>query len=93
MALPHRLDLITQRMAANEFETRIEVPQLTLLMAALQKVANRVFSGLVIAGLLVASAMLMQWHRGLGLFGFLLSGILGVYMVLTILWSDRRDRE
>jgi hypothetical protein len=29
-------------------------PQLTLMMEALQKVANRVFSGLVIAGLLVA---------------------------------------
>jgi predicted unusual protein kinase regulating ubiquinone biosynthesis (AarF/ABC1/UbiB family) len=91
MALPHRLDLITSRMAANEFETKIDVPQLTLLMAALQKVANRVFSGLVLAGLLVASAMLIQVRRGLGTAGFILAGVIGVWMVLAILWSDREN--
>ncbi|HEX4682350.1 MAG TPA: AarF/UbiB family protein [Gemmatimonadaceae bacterium] len=89
MALPHRLDIITQRMAANEFETRIDIPQLTLMMQALQKVANRVFSGLVLAGLLIASAMLIQVRRALGTAGFILAGVIGVWMVLSILWSDR----
>jgi len=89
MALPHRLDLITARMASNEFETKVEVPQLTLMMEALQKVANRVFSGLVLAGLLVASAMLMQYHRALGTAGFVFAGVLGAWMVLAILWTDR----
>jgi predicted unusual protein kinase regulating ubiquinone biosynthesis (AarF/ABC1/UbiB family) len=91
MSLPHRLDLITARLAANQFETRIDVPQLTLLMAALQKVANRVFSGLVIAGLLVASAMLIPSRRALGTAGFILSGAIGLWMVLSILWSDRQN--
>jgi predicted unusual protein kinase regulating ubiquinone biosynthesis (AarF/ABC1/UbiB family) len=91
MSLPHRVDLITQRMAANEFETQLQVPQLTLLMAALQKVANRVFSGLVIAGLLVASAMLIPSRRVLGTAGFILSGVIGLWMVLAILWSDREN--
>jgi ubiquinone biosynthesis protein len=94
VALPHRLDLITARMASNEFETKVEVPQLTLMMEALQKVANRVFSGLVIAGLLVASAMLMAYRRVLGTAGFVFAGVLGVWMVLAILWSDRgKDRK
>jgi ubiquinone biosynthesis protein len=94
MALPHRLDLITERMAANEFETKIEVPQITLMMEALQKVANRVFSGLVLAGLLVASAMLMQYRRALGTAGFVFAGVIGAWMVLSILWSDReKDRK
>ena len=88
-ALPHRLDVISQRMAANEFATRVEVPQMVLLMQALQKVANRVFSGVVLAGLLVASAMLMPYRRGLGTFGFVLAAAIGVWMVLTILWGDR----
>ena len=93
MALPHRLDLITSRMASNEFETRIDVPQLALMMKALQKVANRVFSGLVLAGLLVASAMLLPYRRLLGTAGFVLAGAIGVWMVLSILWSDRgKDR-
>ena len=93
MALPHRLDLITARMAANEFETRIEVPQVTLMMEALQKVANRVFSGLVLAGLLVASAMLMPYRRSLATAGFVLAGVIGIWMVLSILWSDRSKRR
>ena len=28
MALPHRLDSITSRLASNEFETQIDVPQI-----------------------------------------------------------------
>jgi ubiquinone biosynthesis protein len=91
MTLPHRLDLITSRMAANEFETRIDVPQISLMMTALQKVANRIFSGLVLAGLLVASAMLLPYHRSLGTSGFVLAGVIGLWMVLSILWSDRKN--
>jgi predicted unusual protein kinase regulating ubiquinone biosynthesis (AarF/ABC1/UbiB family) len=89
MALPHRLDIITSRMASNEFTTRIDVPQLTLIIEGLQKVANRVFSGLVLAGLLVASAMLIPYRRALATWGFVLAGAIALWMVLTILWSDR----
>jgi predicted unusual protein kinase regulating ubiquinone biosynthesis (AarF/ABC1/UbiB family) len=89
-ALPHRLDLISQRLANNEFSTRVEAPQLTLLTEALQKVANRIFSGAVLAGLLVASAMLLPHQRVLGTVGFVLAGAIGLWMVLSILWSDRR---
>jgi predicted unusual protein kinase regulating ubiquinone biosynthesis (AarF/ABC1/UbiB family) len=89
-ALPRRLDVITQRLAAGEFETRVEVPQVVLVMQALQKVANRVFTGVVLAGLLVASAMLMPYRRSLGTWGFVLAGALGLWMVASILWTDRR---
>jgi predicted unusual protein kinase regulating ubiquinone biosynthesis (AarF/ABC1/UbiB family) len=89
-ALPHRLDLITQRLANNEFATRVDVPDLELLTKALQKVANRIFSGAVLAGLLVASAMLISERRALGTVGFVLAGVIGLWMVLSILWSDRR---
>ncbi|HEY6829873.1 MAG TPA: AarF/UbiB family protein, partial [Gemmatimonadaceae bacterium] len=89
MALPHRLDIITARMASNEFSTRIDVPQLTLMMEGLQKVANRIFSGLVLAGLLVASSMLIPYRRALATWGFVLAGAIAIWMVLAILWSDR----
>jgi hypothetical protein len=59
------------------------------MMQALQKVANRVFSGLVLAGLLVASAMLLPYRRVLGTAGFVLAGAIGLWMVLAIMWSDR----
>ena len=89
MSLPHRMDIITERMASNEFELKLDLPAVPLLTEALQKVANRVFSGTVLAGLLVASAMLLPTRRTLGTVGFVLSGALGLYMVLSILWSDR----
>jgi ubiquinone biosynthesis protein len=89
--LPRRLDLITERLANNEFETQIDIPQITVLLNGLQKVANRVFSGLVLAGLLVASAMLLPYRRALGTFGFVVAGVLAFYMVISILWGDHRD--
>jgi len=91
-ALPHRLEVITQRLATGQFETRVEVPQLVALMNGLQKVANRIFSGLVLAGIVVASALLMPHWRTLGTAGFIVAGLLGLYMVVNILLSDRRGR-
>ena len=88
-ALPHRLDQITQRIADNDLGARVDVPQLPALIVALQKVANRVFSGLVLAGLLVASAMLLPYWRTLGTVGFIIAAVLALYIVLTIMVSDR----
>ena len=93
MALPHRLDLITSRLAANELAFGIEIPQLTLMMLALQKVANRVFCGLILAGLLVASGMIYPYARSLGLMGFVLAAVIGIWMVLAILWGDRERKR
>lgn len=93
MALPHRLDLITERIAANELEAKIQVPQLLDVMTGMQKVANRIFSGLVVGALIVASAMLMPYRRSLSTAGFVLSGVLGLWMVLNILWTDRRTAK
>lgn len=89
-ALPHRLDLITSRLANNEFQARLDVPQVAHLLEGTQKVANRVFTGLVLAGLLVSSGMLLEYHRTLGTTGFLIAGGLALYMVISILWNDRK---
>ena len=89
-ALPRRLDQITTRLANNELSTHVDVPQLPSLIVALQKVANRVFSGLVLAGLLVASAMLMQYWPRIGLSGFVIAAVAALYIVFTILVSDRK---
>jgi len=90
-ALPHRLDLVTQRLASGDFETRINVPQLTVLLNGLQKVANRVFSGLVLAAIIVASAMVISTRRTLGTWGFILAGAVSAWMVISIWWGDRKD--
>jgi ubiquinone biosynthesis protein len=88
--LPHRLDVITQRMAANDFGFRVDAPQLTLLMKGLQRIANRIFSGLVLCGLLIASAMLHPYRPTIATSGFIVAGVLALYMVVTIILSDRK---
>jgi predicted unusual protein kinase regulating ubiquinone biosynthesis (AarF/ABC1/UbiB family) len=89
--LPHRLDQITKRLADNDLSTHVDIPQLPALIVALQKVANRIFSGLVLAGLLIASAQLLPYWKTLGTTGFVIAAVLGVYTVLTIMVSDRRN--
>jgi len=69
------------------------VPQLTVLLNGLQKVANRVFSGLVLAAIIVASAMLIDTRRTLGTWGFILAGAVSAWMVLAIWWGDRKKKR
>jgi predicted unusual protein kinase regulating ubiquinone biosynthesis (AarF/ABC1/UbiB family) len=88
-ALPHRLDVITKRLADNDLEARVDLPQVGVLLEGLQKVANRVFTGLVLASIIVASAMLLPERRMLGSWGFVIAAGLALYMVISILWSDR----
>ncbi len=92
-ALPHRLDVFTQKLVSDDFAVRVDTPQLGSLLGGLEKVANRIFTGLVLGGLLVASGLLMQYQAGLGMFGFLLAGVIGMWMVVTIMIGDRKGRK
>ena len=92
-ALPHRIDVITQKLISNDFAVRVEAPQLGSLLLGLEKVANRIFTGLVLGGLLVASGLLMAYQRSLAMIGFVIAGALGLWMVFAILIQDRRSRK
>jgi ubiquinone biosynthesis protein len=92
-ALPHRIDVFTQKLVSNDFAVRVDTPQLGSLLLGLEKVANRIFTGLVLGGLLVASGLLLQYQRRLGTIGFIIAAAIGLWMVLTILVQDRRSRK
>jgi len=92
-ALPHRLDVFTQKLVADDFAVRVDTPQLGSLLLGLEKVANRIFTGLVLGGLLVASGLLMAYQRSLGILGFLIAAAIGLWMVARILISDRGSRK
>ncbi|MDQ6830703.1 MAG: AarF/UbiB family protein [Gemmatimonadota bacterium] len=91
--LPRRIDQITAKMAADEFAFRLDTPQLPLLLQGLQKVANRIFSGLVLCGLFIASAMLLTVHPALGTAGFVIAAAIGLWMVISILVTDRNTQK
>ena len=89
-ALPRRLDTITEKMSRNDFAFRIDTPQLPMLLKGMEKIANRIFVGLVLAGLLIASSTLLQYWRTLGMVCIVIAAGLGLWMVATVLINDRR---
>ena len=92
-ALPHRIDIMTQKMASDDFALRVDAPGLGPLMKGMEKIANRIFTGLVLGGLLVASGLLLQYQRSLGTIGFVVAAAIGLYMILTILITDRKTSK
>jgi predicted unusual protein kinase regulating ubiquinone biosynthesis (AarF/ABC1/UbiB family) len=89
-ALPRRLDTITERMSRNDFAFRIDTPQLPMLLKGMEKIANRIFVGLVLAGLLIASSSLLQYWRRLGVVCIVIAAGLGLWMVATVMINDRK---
>ncbi len=89
-ALPRRLDTITEKMARNDFAFRVDTPQLPMLLKGMEKIANRIFVGLVLAGLLIASSSLLQYWRRLGMVCIAIAAGLGLWMVVTVLVNDRK---
>jgi predicted unusual protein kinase regulating ubiquinone biosynthesis (AarF/ABC1/UbiB family) len=92
-ALPRRLDVITERMARNDFAVRVDTPQLADLLQGMQKIANRIFSGLVLAGLLIAGSSLLQYWRKLGIVAIAIAAGLGLWMIASILVNDRKKER
>ena len=91
-ALPHRIDVLTEKLAANDFAIKMEVPQVPMLLDGMQKIANRVFMGLVLAGLLVASGLLLPYWKTVGTIGFGIAAVIALYMMVSILIIDHKDR-
>ncbi|HEY3076770.1 MAG TPA: AarF/UbiB family protein [Burkholderiales bacterium] len=99
--LPGRVNRILDRLADNEFSVKVDAIDEAQLMEGLQKVANRIATGLVLAALIVGAALLMRVETSFRLFGypglaillFLAAAIGGIWLVGTILVNDIRARR
>jgi predicted unusual protein kinase regulating ubiquinone biosynthesis (AarF/ABC1/UbiB family) len=99
--LPRRLNTILERMAGNEFKIVVDAIDETRLMAGLQKIANRITLGLVLAALIMGAAMLMRVETSFRIFGypglaiilFLAAVVGGILLMADILLHDERSRE
>src|SRR6266850_6966671 len=96
--LPERLNRFLDRLANNQLQVKVDAIDENVLMVGIQKVANRITMGLLLAALIIGAAMLMQVETDFRLFGypglamifFLLAGAGGVALMATILFSDRK---
>jgi predicted unusual protein kinase regulating ubiquinone biosynthesis (AarF/ABC1/UbiB family) len=99
--LPVHINQFLERVSNNELELRVRAFDEVRLMEGLQKIANRIAMGLVLAALIVGAAMLMSVDTDFTLFGypglamvlFLAAVAGGVAMVVNILRHDESTED
>jgi ubiquinone biosynthesis protein len=94
--LPGRLNSVLDTLAGNRLSIKVDAFDETRLMGNLQKIANRIALGLVLAALIVGAAMMMRVPTRFTLFGypglaillFLLAAGCGFVLVIAILLDE-----
>ena len=98
---PRKVSDVLSLLADNRMQVRICGFEDSQILEALQKIANRVAAGVVTAALIIASAMMMRvdtagptllGYPAIALVLFLIGAALGIAIVLSALFSDRRAK-
>jgi ubiquinone biosynthesis protein len=99
--LPARVNSVLDALAEGEVALNIKGIDEASLMRSVQKMANRVTTGLLLAALILGAALMMRVDTSHRLFGypaiaivcFLLAAGGATALLATIVWSDRRGRS
>jgi ubiquinone biosynthesis protein len=99
--LPGRVNKILDTIGNNEFKVDVNAIDEKIVLEGLQKVANRISLGLILAALIVGAAMLMRvetsfrilGYPGFAMIFFVLAAVAGVGLAITIVMTDVRARK
>jgi predicted unusual protein kinase regulating ubiquinone biosynthesis (AarF/ABC1/UbiB family) len=99
--LPSRLNRILDAIAHNELRVKVETIDENVIIEGLQKVANRIALGLILAALIIGAALLMRVETSFRLFGYPGFAILcflgvgggGLFLIIRILMHDRPAKK
>jgi ubiquinone biosynthesis protein len=99
--LPGRVNRAMDALANGTFELRVDAFDETAFLRGLHRMANRVAMGLVLASLIVGAALLANVRTSARIVGypaialvfFLIAAVGGLYLVVSIMWGDRRLRR
>jgi len=99
--LPGRLNRFLDLLSKNELKVEVDAIDESALIEGLQKIANRIAMGTVLAALIIGAAIVMQIPTRLTIFGYpamavvLFAGaaIGGIALVISIATTDRRARR
>jgi ubiquinone biosynthesis protein len=99
--LPNRVNRILDAAGNNELRFKVDAIDEKIIIEGLQKVANRITLGLVVAALIVGAAMLMRVETSFRIFGypglamifFLLAAAAGLLLAFNILYYDEKRRR
>jgi len=98
--LPRRINRVLESLASSQLKLKVELIDEGAVIDGLQKVANRITMGLVLAALIVSAAMMMRIESRFTLLGypgfptvlFVVAGSLGLWLVTSIVTHDRVPR-
>ncbi|MGH9907135.1 MAG: ABC1 kinase family protein, partial [Pyrinomonadaceae bacterium] len=99
--LPSRVNRILDAVGNNALKIRVDAIDEKVVLEGLQKVANRITLGLILAALIVGAAMLMRVETSFRILGypgfpmifFFIAAIAGASLVITIIRSDIKARK
>jgi ubiquinone biosynthesis protein len=99
--LPGRVNRVLDALSTSELKLKVELIDEGAVMSGLQKVANRITLGLILASLIVGAAMIMRvettfrvfGYPGLAMLLFLIAGVGAVWLAVDIITHDRAARR
>ncbi len=99
--LPTRVNKILDAIGNNELKIGVDAIDERVVLDGLQKVANRITLGLVLAALIVGAALLMRVETSFRIFGypglpiifFMMAAIAGIVLVVSIIFYDKHPRK
>ncbi|MES2693572.1 MAG: AarF/UbiB family protein [Verrucomicrobiota bacterium] len=99
--LPNRLNRIMDSVANNEIEVKVKSVDAKVVMDGMQKIANRITTGLILAALIVGASLMMRIPSRFHLFGypglaivcFLVAAAGGLWLVLNVFIQDYKDKK
>ena len=101
LGLPVRLNKIMDAVTGKELELKVRAVDADLMMEGLQKIANRITSGVILAALIIGASLMMRiettWelfgYPGLAIVCFLGAAAGGVYLLFSIFIQDRNSMK
>lgn len=95
--LPGRVNRVLDSLAASELKMKVEIIDEGAIIGGLQKVANRITLGLILASLIIGAAMMMRietnfrilGYPGLAMILFVLAATGAGYLAVQIMLHDR----
>jgi len=99
--LPNRVNRIMDAVVNRELEMKVRAVDAPLVLEGLQKIANRVTSGLILAALIIGAALLMRvetdfhvlGYPGFAIMCFIAAAMGGVMLLVNIFMQDRGYRR
>jgi predicted unusual protein kinase regulating ubiquinone biosynthesis (AarF/ABC1/UbiB family) len=99
--LPTRVNKILDAVGNNELTIGVDAIDEKVVLDGLQKVANRITLGLILAALIVGAALMMRVETSFKIFGypglpaifFLLAAIAGLILIASIVFTDEKPKK